>query len=153
SQLALIDRGATDPARADQIARTEQAARQQQAELDRLQAQMQRQGCGGSGFFLFGGQSPQCADVNSQIQRVRGALERTTTELQRLQSGSSDRAEQRRGVLIALAQNDCGPQYRAAAPPRPQNFFEALFGGGSVAPSPGPSLFPGASPDQLQSGT
>jgi hypothetical protein len=151
SQLAMIDRGTTDPARADQIKRTEDAARQQQFELDKLQAQARRNGCEGSGFFLFGGQPPQCADLNSQIQRARGVLDRYNGDLQRLQGGTLDRGDQRRAVLLALAQNDCGPQYRAAAPPRPQNFFEALFGGGNIGPSSGPPPFPGA--DVPQAGT
>jgi hypothetical protein len=152
SQLAMIDRGASDPARADQIKRTEDAARQQQAELDRLQAVARRNGCESSGFFLFGGQSPQCADVNGHIQRVRGNLDRLNSDLQRLQGYTPDRSDQRRAVLGQLAQNDCGPQYRAAAPPRPQNFFEALFGGGNVAPSTSPGLFPGGT-DVPQTGT
>jgi uncharacterized protein DUF2865 len=152
SQLAMIDRGATDPARADQIKRTEDAARQQQAELERLQAVARRNGCESSGFFLFGGQSPQCADVNGHIQRVRGNLDRLNSDLQRLQGYTPDRGDQRRAVLMQLAQNDCGPQYRAAAPARPQNFFEALFGGGNVAPSTSPGLFPGGT-DLPQTGT
>jgi hypothetical protein len=152
SQLAMIDRGQTDPARADQAKRTEDLARQQQAELDRLQAVARRNGCESSGFFLFGGQSPQCADVNGRIQRVRGDLDRTNSDLQRLQGNTPDRSDQRRAVLMQLAQNDCGPQYRAAAPPRPQNFFEALFGGGNVAPSPGPGGFPGST-ELPQTGT
>ena len=151
SQLAMIDRGTTDPARADQIKRTEDAARQQQSDLDRLQAQARRTGCEGSGFFLFGGQPPQCSDLNSQIQRVRSNLDRYNSELQRLQGGTLDRGDQRRAVLLALAQNDCGPQYRAAAPPRPQNFFEALFGGGSIGPNSSPAPYPGA--DVPQTGT
>jgi hypothetical protein len=152
SQLAMIDRGTTDPARADQIKRTEDAARQQQAELDRLQAHARRTGCEGSGFFLFGGQPPQCSDLNSQIQRVRSNLDRYTSELQRLQGGTLDRGDQRRAVLLALAQNDCGPQYRAAAPPKPQNFFEALFGGGSIGPNSSPAPYPGGA-DVPQTGT
>jgi Protein of unknown function (DUF2865) len=152
TQLAMIDRGAADPARADQIKRTEDAARQQQAELDRLQAVARRNGCESSGFFLFGGQSPQCADVNGHIQRVRGNLDRLNSDLQRLQGYTPDRSDQRRAVLAQLAANDCGPQYRAAAPPRPQNFFEALFGGGNVAPTPSPGAYPG-SPDLPQTGT
>jgi uncharacterized protein DUF2865 len=151
SQLATIDRGSSDPARADQIRRAEDAAKQQQFELDRLQAQGRRNGCEGSGFFLFGGQPPQCADLNSQIQRMRAALDRTNSDLQRLQGGTLDRGDQRRAVLMALAQNDCGPQYRSAAPARPQNFFEALFGGGTVGPGTGPAPLPGA--DVPQSGT
>jgi len=152
SQLAMIDRGASDPARADQIKRTEDAVAQQQAELERLQAVARRNGCESSGFFLFGGQSPQCSDVNGRIQRVRGNLDRLNSDLQRLQGTTPDRADQRRAVLMQLAQNDCGPQYRAAAPARPQNFFEALFGGGNVSPSPSPGLFPGGS-DLPQTGT
>jgi Protein of unknown function (DUF2865) len=152
SQLAMIDRGAADPARADQIKRAEDAARQQQAELERLQAVARRTGCESSGFFLFGGQSPQCADVNGHIQRVRGNLDRLNSDLQRLQGNTPDRGDQRRAVLMQLAQNDCGPQYRAAAPPRPQNFFEALFGGGNIAPNPAPGAYPGGS-DLPQTGT
>jgi hypothetical protein len=151
SQLALIDRGSTDPARADQIKRAEDAVKQQQFEVDRLQAQARRGGCEGSGFFLFGGQPPQCADLNSQIQRARGILDRFNTDLQRLQGNTLDRGDQRRAVLMALAQNDCGPQYRAAAPPRPQNFFEALFGNATIGPSPGPGPLPGG--DVPQAGT
>jgi hypothetical protein len=154
SQLALIDRGATDPARADQIKRSEDAVRQQQAELDRLQAVARRNGCESSGFFLFGGQPPQCSDINGQIQRVRGNLDRLNSDLQRLQGNTPDRADQRRAVITQLAQNDCGPQYRAMAPARPQNFFEALFGGGNVGPSSSSSsgLFPGGG-DLPQAGT
>jgi len=152
SQLAMIDRGTTDPARADQIKRAEDAARQQQSDLDRLQAQARRNGCEGSGFFLFGGQPPQCSDLNSQIQRVRSNLDRYNSELQRLQGGTLDRGDQRRAVLLALAQNDCGPQYRAAAPPRPQNFFEALFGGGNIGPNSSPAPYPGGA-DVPQTGT
>src|SRR5215472_3233326 len=143
SQLALIDRGASDPARADQIKRSEDSVRQQQAELDRLQAVARRNGCESSGFFLFGGQPPQCSDINGQIQRVRGNIDRLNSDLQRLQGNTPERGDQRRAILSQLAQNDCGPQYRAMAPARPQNFFEALFGGGNSGPnSSSSSIFP-----------
>jgi hypothetical protein len=111
-----------------------------------------RNGCESSGFFLFGGQPPQCADINGQIQRVRGNLDRWNNELQRLQGNPMDRSDQRRAVLMQLAQNDCGPQYRAAVPPRPQNFFEALFGGGNIGPSSSPGVLPGGT-DLPQTGT
>jgi hypothetical protein len=59
-QLAAFDRGAMDPARADQIHRYDDAINKQQSELDRLVAQSRRTGCEGSGFFsLFSGQPPQ----------------------------------------------------------------------------------------------
>jgi len=159
SQLATLDRGMTDPARADQIRRYEDAVSRQQAELDRTVAQARRMGCEGSNFFLFGGgQSPQCGDVNNQIERMRANLDRIMADLQRLQGGGIDRGEQRHAILSALADNDCGPQYRAAepAPAKPRGFFDSLFGGpgGAVGPAPPPDT-PGVPPDtdMQQAGT
>ena len=138
SQLAAIDRGgAVDPAKAEQIKRYEDAAAKQQAELDRLGQQSQRLGCSGGGFFsLFSGQPPQCVPLNNQIQQVRANLDRFLSETQRLQGNSGEREGQRRGVLVALGQNDCGPQYRQYANTGPGGFFENLFGGGNPAASP-----------------
>jgi Protein of unknown function (DUF2865) len=133
SQLATIDRGGAsfDPAKAEQIKRYEDAAAKQQSELDRLGQQSQRLGCRGGGFFsLFGGQSPQCGPLNNQIQHVRASLDRLLGDIQRLQGNSGEREGQRRSILIALGQNDCGPQYRQYANTGPGGFFENLFGGG-----------------------
>ncbi len=136
SQLAAIDRGAAvDPARAEQIKRLEDTAARQQAELDRLGQQSQRMGCQGLGFFaLFTGQSPQCGPLNNQIQQARATLDRTIADLQRLQGNSGEREAQRRGVLVALGQNDCGPQYRQYANSGFGGFFDNLFGGNSAVP-------------------
>ena len=138
SQLATLDRGVgVDPARADQIKRYEDASAKQQAELDRLGQQSQRLGCQGGGFFaLFSGQSPQCGPLNNQIQQMRANLDRNLTEVQRLQGNSGEREGQRRGILVALGQNDCGPQYRQYANSGPGGFFENLFGGGGVTQAP-----------------
>src|SRR5262245_44830278 len=135
SQLAAVDRGAAvDPAKAEQIKRYEDAAAKQQAELDRLGQQSQRLGCQGGGFFaLFSGQSPQCGPLNNQIQQMRANLDRTLTDIQRLQGNSGEREGQRRGILVALGQNDCGPQYRQYATGGPGGFFDSLFGGAGVA--------------------
>ena len=54
----------------------------------------------------------QCVDLTRQIARMRGNLDRINVDLQRLRGGDSDRGEQRRSVMVALAQNNCGPQYR-----------------------------------------
>jgi hypothetical protein len=131
AQLASVDRGAGDPARADQIKRYEESLSKQQSELERVGTQARRAGCEGSGFFqLFSGQSQQCGPLNNQIQQLRSTIERTRSDLERLQAASVDQ-NQRRGILVALAQNDCGSQYRAAAQAaQPRNFFETLFGGG-----------------------
>ena len=130
-QLASIDRGGGDPAKADQIRRYEEAAGKQQGELDRVTAQARRMGCDSSGFFsLFNGQSAQCGPVNTQIQQMRGNLDQITTNLERLRGsgpGNPDRDNQRRSVLLALAQNNCGPQYAAAAR-NGGNFLDNLFG-------------------------
>lgn len=142
AQLAAVDRGSYDPARADQIKRHEDAAAKQQFELDRVVAQSRRLGCSGGGFFsLFGGQPPQCGRLNTQIQRMRANLDDILAELQRLQDNSADREGQRRSILIALGQNDCGPQYRQFAN-RSRDLFETLFGPGTVV-----------SPDLPASGT
>jgi hypothetical protein len=131
AQLATIDRGGGDPAKDEQIRRYQDAAAKQQSELDRVTSQAKRMGCDSSGFFsLFSGQSAQCGPVNNQIQQMRTNLEQITTSLERLRSGGlggADRDNQRRSVLTALAQNNCGPQYANAAR-GPGNFLENLFG-------------------------
>ncbi len=144
AQLATIDRGnGLDPARAEQIRRFEEAVSKQQSELDRVSQQAKRMGCDSSGFFsLFSGQSAQCGPVNNQIQQMRGNLDQMTNNLERLRvgtPGSSDRDSQRRSVLMALAQNQCGPQYAAAARQQqnsgPGGFLNNLFGGNESSPS------------------
>jgi hypothetical protein len=143
AQLATIDRGGGgDPAKDDQIRRYQDSAAKQQGELDRATAQAKRMGCDSSGFFsLFSGQSAQCGPVNNQIQQMRGNLDQITTNLERLRGGgpgNPDRDNQRRSVLLALAQNNCGPQYANAAR-GPGSFLDNLFGnnnpGSSVAPA------------------
>jgi Protein of unknown function (DUF2865) len=130
AQLAALDRG--DGGRSEQVRRYEEAVRSQQAEIDRTTEQARRTGCEGSGFFLFArSQPPQCDDLNNRIQRMRSNLDRLNSDLRQLQGGPSATEGQRRQLLAALGQNDCGPQYRtAAAPPRQRGFFETLFGGG-----------------------
>jgi Protein of unknown function (DUF2865) len=145
-QLATIDRGAGsgDPAKDDQIRRYQDAATKQQAELDRVTLQAKRMGCDSSGFFsLFNGQSAQCGPVNNQIQQMRGNLDQITSSLERLRSGGiggADRENQRRSVLTALAQNNCGPQYANAAR-GPGNFIDNLFGNNNPG-APGVDLGP-----------
>jgi hypothetical protein len=141
SQLATIDRGnnSGDPVRDEQIRRYQDAASKQQAELDRVTVQAKRMGCDSSGFFsLFNGRSAQCGPVNNQIQQMRANLDQITSSLERLRSGGlggSERENQRRSVLAALAQNNCGPQYSNAAP-GPGNFLQNLFGGNSNPAAP-----------------
>jgi hypothetical protein len=141
-QLAGLDRGASgDPARDDQIRRYQDSQTRQQAELDRVTMQAKRMGCDSSGFFsLFSGQSAQCGPVNTQIQQMRANLDQIIGNLERLRGGaggsSPERDSQRRSVLIALAQNNCGPQYANAAQSQGGNFLSNLFGGGNSANNP-----------------
>ncbi|MDB5656888.1 MAG: hypothetical protein JWQ94_4501 [Tardiphaga sp.] len=161
-QLATIDRGGGgDPARAEQLRRYEDAASKQQAELDRVTSQAKRMGCDSSGFFsMFNGQSQQCGPVNNQIQQMRGNLDQITSNLERLRvgtPGSSDRDSQRRSVLLALGQNNCGPQYAAAARSPapgsgPGNFLNNLFGNNEPTPDAPPPL-DGAAAATSPSGT
>jgi hypothetical protein len=141
-QLASIDRGggSGDPAKDDQIRRYQDAANKQQGELERVTSQARRMGCDSSGFFsLFSGQSAQCGPVNNQIQQMRANLDQITSSLAQLRgAGSADRDNQRRSVLMALAQNNCGPQYAAALQGQgPGNFLNNLFGGNNPAGQPG----------------
>jgi len=144
AQLATIDRGGSnDPAKDEQIRRYQDAAAQQQSELDRVTMQAKRMGCESSGFFsLFNTQSAQCGPINTRIQQMRANLDQITNNLERLRGGSMggpDRDSQRRSVLTALAQNSCGPQYAnaAAAPgPGPGGFLNNLFGGNNNPAAP-----------------
>ena len=143
AQLATIDHGggSGDPIKDDQIRRYQDAATKQQSELDRVTSQAKRMGCDSSGFFsLFSGQSAQCGPVNNQIQQMRANLDQITSSLERLRGGmggGADRDNQRRSVLTALAQNNCGPQYANAARGG-GNFLDNLFGNNSNNPT-GPS--------------
>jgi hypothetical protein len=134
-QLAAFERGSGDSARAEQIKKYETAAAQQQAQLDRLYAQAKKSGCDGPSFFsLFSGQSASCGPLNGQIQQMKGNLDRIQGDLARLQGSdpAPEREGQRRALIGALAQNDCGPQYRqAAAQPQRGGLFESLFGSNS----------------------
>ena len=159
AQLSALDRGSSgDPAKDDQIRRYQDSATRQQAELDRVTVQAKRMGCDSSGFFsLFNGQSAQCGPVNTQIQQMRANLDQITANLERLRAGgpggsSPERDNQRRSVLLALAQNNCGPQYANAAQSQgPGNFLSNLFGGNNN----NNATPPGAPPADLgpQSGT
>ena len=148
--------GSGDPARDEQIRRYQDAATRQQGELDRVTAQARRMGCDSSGFLsLFNNNSAQCGPVNNQIQQMRANLDQMTANLERLRTGGlggADRENQRRSVLTALAQNNCGPQYAAAAARGPGNFIENLFGGGGGG-NPGNPLPPPDAQYAGQSGT
>jgi len=147
AQLATIDRGGSnDPAKDEQIRRYQDAAAQQQSELDRVTMQAKRMGCESSGFFsLFSTQSAQCGPMNTRIQQMRANLDQITNNLERLRGGigGPDRDSQRRSVLTALAQNSCGPQYaNAAAAPGPGGFLNNLFGGNNNPAAPPVDLGP-----------
>jgi hypothetical protein len=150
AQLAAIDRGAgADPARADQIRRIEETLNRQQGDLDRTRAQWQRLGCQPPTLFsIFVNQPPQCGPLNNQISQIRAAIDRTTADLERSRHSGDDEM-QRQSVIGALAQNNCGPQYRVAAAPRPKGILEALFGGGDNPDGPLP---PGTVDPQIGTG-
>jgi Protein of unknown function (DUF2865) len=145
AQLATIDRGGSnDPAKDEQIRRYQEAAARQQSELDRIRGQAKRMGCDSSGFFsLFNQRSAECGPINTQIQQMRANLDQITSSVEQLRSGgfNAERDNQRRSVLTALAQNNCGPQYANAVQQQsggPGGFFNNLFGGGgTIAPPPG----------------
>ena len=133
-QLNALDRGNADPTRAGQIQRAEDAVNRQQFEVDRLVSQSRRMGCGNRGLFsIFSNPSPSCGPLNERIARQRDALDQLQNQLEQLHGGTAQRASQRQALLIALANNGCGPQYGAAARAGEQGgFFDRLFGGGTI---------------------
>jgi len=147
AQLAAIDRGAADPARAERTRRIEDALNRQQADLDRVQAQWQRLGCQPVNLFsIFSNQSPQCGPLGSHISSLHAAIDQTTGDLERSRHSEDDDV-QRQSVIAVLAQNNCGPQYHAA---RPKGLLETLFGGDANPDGP---LLPGMfDPNQIQGG-
>ncbi|MCP6151280.1 hypothetical protein NL425_26390, partial [Klebsiella pneumoniae] len=81
------------------------------ADLDQLSQQARAMQCDAPrGFFIFQGppRPPQCDQIDDQISRLRSALAG-------VERNSVDPQAQRRQIIVALAQNNCGPQYRAAA--------------------------------------
>ena len=143
AQLTSLDRGNSDPARADQIRRAEEAVNRQQFEVDRLVAQARRNGCENSGgfFSIFNNPPPQCGGLNRQIDQQRMTLERMQNEFEQLNGGTAQRASQRQQLLVALGNNGCGQQYRSAALAGQQGgFFDRLFGnnGGIFSAPAGP---------------
>ncbi|MFG1364369.1 DUF2865 domain-containing protein [Xanthobacter versatilis] len=126
SSLMSLDRGANGAA-----AQQQQAAKLR-SDLDRLTSQARGMGCDAPrGFFIFQGppRPPQCDQIDDQVSRIR-------SQLAGVERGGSDQSGQRRALILALAQNNCGPQYTAAVqaarrpsePQKPRNFFEAIFG-------------------------
>jgi hypothetical protein len=134
AQLTALDRGNDDPGRAETVRRAEDATNRQQIEVDRLVVQGRRTGCESSGFFsIFSSPPPQCGPLNAQIQRARDTLERMQTQLERLHGGNTERAAQRRSLMMALGDNNCGPQYRSAALQQGGGgFLDQLFGGRTI---------------------
>jgi hypothetical protein len=130
TQLASLDRGNSDPQRADQIRRAEEAVSRQQFEIDRMVSQARGMGCESSGFFsIFDNPPPQCGPLTRQISQRRTALEQLQISLEQLNGGTSERAAQRQQLLVALGNGGCGPQYRSAALQGQQSgFFDRLFG-------------------------
>jgi hypothetical protein len=155
-QLAAFDRSGGDAGRADQMRRIEDAATRQQVELDKNVATSRRTGCERSGFFLFGGQPEQCGPLNAQIQQQRANIDRLHADLAQIQSTvAPERDAQRRTILAALSQNNCGPQYRAAAaapPPSRGGLFESLFGPSSSPEASPPPIAPGDLPPDASGG-
>lgn len=127
ASLAALDRGSDSWA-----ARQAQAARQR-AELQNLTSRAASMGCNAPrGFLIFQGpqRPPQCDQVDDQISSLRSSIAG-------LEQGGQQEAGQRRALILALAQGNCGQQYtnavrqggqRQPQQQRPRNFLEAIFG-------------------------
>ncbi|WP_202911143.1 DUF2865 domain-containing protein [Ancylobacter sp. TS-1] len=134
-QLAALDSGQQPAGQANIGA----VIAQQQQDVADLSAQVRQIGCDKRGFLIFQPQlPPQCESLNRRLTQARSALDRTMVQARGQRSGND---EQRRQLIYALAQNNCGPQYQAALGQgggggvygnlnnrRPRNFIEQLFG-------------------------
>jgi len=132
-QLQTFDRTNNDAGRAEQVRKFEEAAASQQTEIDRQEATARRMGCERNRFFMMLSNQPQqCTPLNNKIQQMRDNLEKIQADAERLRADPpQEREGQRRVILAALAQNNCGAQYQqqiAAPPPRRAGLFESLFG-------------------------
>jgi hypothetical protein len=148
AQLQAFDRSGNDAGRADQLRKFEEAAAKQQAEVDRQEMVAQRAGCEKNSFFvLFSSNQATCGPLTKKIQQMRDNLDRIQADIERLRGDPApEREGQRRAIVVALAQNNCGQQYQqqvAATPPaRSGGLFETLFG-----PKSGFTPGEGSSPD------
>ncbi|MEJ2377700.1 MAG: DUF2865 domain-containing protein, partial [Pseudolabrys sp.] len=99
-----------------------------------LVSRARRMGCQNGGFFsIFSNPPRACGPLNRRIEQQRDALDRMQNQLEQLHGGTAERAGRRQSLLIALADNGCGQQYRAAARAGQQGgFFDRLFGGGTI---------------------
>jgi hypothetical protein len=145
AQLASLNSGSADLARAEQIRRAEDAVNRQQTEVDRLVGQSRKMGCESSGFFsIFDNPPPQCGALTRQIGQQRSNLENTQVALERLNGGTSERLAQRQNILVQLGNNGCGQQYRSAALAGQQDgFFDRLFGNNTSVNSSTPGAMGG----------
>lgn len=113
--------------------RYQQAAAKQRGEIGRTVAYANSLGCNKGGFLIFGeSKPPQCGQIESQLQRMRGNLAQLESAAANAGGNSS---EDRRRALMARYNANCGregppPQVAAAPRPRERGFFESLFGGG-----------------------
>ena len=142
TQLQTFDRTNNDAGRAEQLGKFEAAAASQQTEIDRQEATSRRMGCAQNRFFqMLGNQPQQCTPLNNKIQQMRDNLEKIQADAERLRGEPPpEREGQRRTILAALAQSNCGAQYQqqvAAPPPKRAGLFESLFGPRSTPAEPG----------------
>ncbi len=133
-QLSALDRGNEDPTRAGQIRQAEDAVNRQQFEVDKLVSRSRRIGCESSGIFsIFSNPPRECGALSRRVDQQRNTLDRLQNQLEQLNGGTAQRAAQRQSLLISLADNGCGSQYRRAANAGEQGgFFDRLFGNSTI---------------------
>lgn len=147
SQLAALG-GSGAAANAQRL---RQAAAQQRALVDALVAQSRGLNCE-RGLFIFGPPPPaQCTDVLRSLAKARIDVDRFNAQAAQAQNGNEP---VRRQLVNALAQNNCGPQYRIASNNQAQRQRAGLLGmlfGGEASEDPGVApQVPEAAPEAPQ---
>lgn len=123
AQLARLDGAGADP----QQQQLEAQYNQQRTQMEQMTARSRGMGCGRN--FLFGPRPPaECRGLENQIDRMRDQVERLESQLNRGRGSANEREGHRRGIIAALARNQCGAQYQAAAPQPERGGGGGLFG-------------------------
>jgi len=125
SRLAALQRSDGGPA----IRQQQDGLREAQADYERAYQQARGAGCIGGG--IFADRAPSCGRIIAGLDRAEAAVRRAEAQSDRFQLDPRRIADERRDILQALADNQCGPQYERFAdrpPPRRRGIFSELFG-------------------------
>lgn len=127
ARLIQIERGTSNPARADNLRQYDASIARQRNEIDRAMAEARRAGCIG-GFLIFQRRAePKCPQLTATIDQMRANLQRLMRARAQSNSDPFDAAREQNDIMRSLAMNGCGPG-GGFQQPRTGGLFATLFG-------------------------